>query len=379
MNLNWTKPSSEKSEELYKIADEVAARANESAKIYGKANEEYEIEKTILEKWDNIMSNSYVTQFTIAFVIICVLEYAFSYEIYRDILPIAPWIIGFGFIVISIVISEFLVGVLNRATIDRRLENEKKAPDSKGKPESDIRSKVIKHARLLFIFGIVGFIVLGVAIFFVSKQRVDKELGAHLRENPFGIQDTLPVIFYVLEVLTGLFVFYIFKRIMKILVVKKLKEKSEQHLNHCRLRTNETCEKFDEALKLGYNPIMDNVSDNIRLAFYRNKHMNLVQQHISYIEEPRKKDSVANFEFKNSSNAPIVANVTILTEYKNSQKGATDKDTGKITLNIPSFPNDQTMKLLVEIKDSAGTKQLEIDGPYACSEKNDEHFHRVII
>ena len=111
-----------------------------------------------LENWDKIMSNAYVVQFTIAFVVICVLEYYFSREIYRDILPQAPWVIGIGIIFISIVIAELLVGIMSSHIRRKRFYEEKKVAANAIRPDSDIRKDVLKHARVQFVFGLILFI-----------------------------------------------------------------------------------------------------------------------------------------------------------------------------------------------------------------------------
>ena len=283
MIVNWNQPSTDESENLYSISDEVAARANSASK---RARDTFEVlkpEEAKLNQWDKIMSNAYVVPFTISFIVICILEYYFSREIYRDILPQAPWVIGIGIIFISIVIAELLVGMLSAHTRNRRFFEDKKILANASTPDSDIIRGVYKHARGQFIFGSILFIAIGGAIFYFSKERVAREIAAGIRESAFGIQDILPVLFYVLEVLAGLFVFYLFKRSVVAYKNYSNRKKYSKEVEIARQHTSESCKYFDNAEKKGYNTFLDDVSNNLHLGFYRNKHQNTNQQHLNYV------------------------------------------------------------------------------------------------
>ncbi len=369
MIVNWNKPSTDKSENLYSISDEVASRANSASK---RARDTFNLltpgeEK--LSQWDKIMSNAYVTPFTIAFVVICVLEYYFSREIYRDILPQAPWIIGVGIIFISIVIAELMVGVLSSHTRNKRFYEEKQIPSNAASPESDIRKGVYKHARGQFIFGSILFVAIGTAIFYFSKERVAREIAAGIRESAFGIQDVLPVLFYVLEVLAGLFVFYLFKRSVLAIKNYKNRKKYSKEVEFSRQHTSESCKYFDNAEKEGYNTFMDDVSNNIHLAFYRNKHQNTNQQHLNYVNEPEKVLQHFKAKFVSVSGAPAQVTVDVLTEYKFKESKTSDAN-GVLELSINSYPEDQIKQFRITYFNTANEKLIEdISGNYSLDKE----------
>ena len=372
MIVNWNQPSTDKSENLYSISDEVASRANSASK---KARDAFEIlkpEEDRLNQWDKIMSNAYVVPFTIAFVVICILEYYFSREIYRDILPQAPWVIGIGIIFISIVIAELLVGMLSAHTRNKRFFEEKKILSNASSPESDIRQGVYKHARGQFVFGVILFVAIGAAIFYFSKERVTREIAAGIRESVFGIQDILPVLFYVLEVLAGLFVFYLFKRSVLAFSNKKNRKKYSKEVEISRLHTSESCKYFDNAEKEGYNTFLDDVSSSIHLSFYRNKHQNTNQQHLNYVNEPEMEQQEFKAKFIYVNGQPAQVTIDVLTEYKFKESKTSDVN-GIIELSINSYPQDQIKQFRITYfntdkekvnEDISGNYSLNNDVPY---------------
>lgn len=376
MIVNWNKPSTDKSENLYSISDEVASRANSASK---KARDAFEILKPDEEKlsqWDKIMSNAYVVPFTIAFIVICILEYYFSREIYRDILPQAPWVIGIGIIFISIVIAELLVGMLSSHIRNKRFYEEKKILSNASSPESDIRGGVYKHARGQFVFGVILFIAIGAAIFYFSKERVSREIAAGIRESVFGIQDILPVLFYVLEVLAGLFVFYLFKRSVLALKNRSNRKKYSKEVEIARLHTSETCKYFDNAEKEGYNTFLDDVSNNIHLGFYRNKHQNTNQQHLNYVNEPEKEAQHFKAKFLNVNGEPAQVTIDVLTEYKFKESKTSDAN-GLIELIINSYPEDQIKQFRITYFNTASEKVIEdISGNYSLN--NDVPYEIIL-
>ncbi len=365
MIINWNKPSTDDSENLYSISDEVASRANSASK---RARDTFNILKPNEEKlmqWDKIMSNAYVVPFTIAFVVICILEYYFSREIYRDILPQAPWVIGIGIIFISIVIAELLVGILSSHIRNKRFFEEKKIPANNSRPDSDIRKGVMKHAKGQAVFGFILFVAIGAAIFYFSKERVAREIAAGIRESAFGIQDILPVLFYVLEVLAGLFVFYLFKRSVVAISNWRNRKKYSKEVEFSRLHTSESCKYFDDAEKKGYNTFLDDVSNNIHLGFYRNKHQNTNQQHKNYVDEPEKITQHFKAKFISLKGNPLKATVDVLTEYKFKASKTSDAN-GVIALDINSYPEDQIKQFRITYFDDANEKKIEdISGNYA--------------
>lgn len=376
MIINWDSPSKDKAENLYSISDEVASRANSASKRARDAFDILKPDEEKLSQWDKIMSNAYVAPFSIAFVVICVLEYYFSREIYRDILPQAPWIIGVGIIFISIVIAELLVGVLSSHIRNKRFYEEKKIASNSASPDSDIMASVFKHARGQFIFGVILFTAIGAAIFYFSKERVAREIAAGIRESAFGIQDVLPVLFYVLEVLAGLFVFYLFKRLVLAYKNSKNRKTYSKEIETSRLRTSESCKYFDNAEKEGYNTFLDDVSNNIHLAFYRNKHQNTNQQHLNYSSEPEKVEQSLKAKFITVNGASKQVTVDLLTEYKFKASKTSDNE-GNVDLIINSYPEDQIKQFRITYFNANKEKQIEhVSGNYSL---NNEDAYEIIL
>lgn len=376
MIINWSKPSTDESENLYSISDEVASRANSASKRARDTFNRLKPNEEKLDQWDKIMSNAYVVPFTIAFVVICILEYYFSREIYRDILPQAPWIIGVGIIFISIVIAELMVGVLSSHIRNKRFFEEKKVTSNATKPDSDIRKNVMKHAKGQFVFGVILFVSIGTAIFYFSKERVSREIAAGIRESAFGIQDILPVLFYVLEVLAGLFVFYLFKRSVLAVSNWVKRKKYSKEVGVSRQYTSDVCKYFDNAEKKGYNTFLDDVSNNIHLAFYRNKHQNTNQQHQNYIDEPEKENQSFKAKFLNSKSQPIKVTIDILTEYKFTES-KTSNDNGNIEMQLSSYPHDQIKQFKITyFKNESQKITEEISGNYSL---NNQTPYEIIL
>lgn len=372
MITNWNNPSTDKSENLYTISDELASRASSASKIARDAHESLQPNAEKLENWDKIMSNAYVVQFTIAFVVICVLEYYFSREIYRDILPQAPWVIGIGIIFISIVIAELLVGIMSSHIRRKRFYEEKKVAANAIRPDSDIRKDVLKHARVQFVFGLILFIAIGAAIFYFSKERVSREIAAGIRESAFGIQDILPVLFYVLEVLAGLFVFYLFKRSVIAFTNWRKRKKYAKEVQISRKHTSESCKYFDNAEKEGYNTFLDDVSNNIHLAFFRNKHQNTNQEHQKYVDEPKKENQSFKASFVDTLGNPLKVTVDMLTEYKFKESKTASSD-GLLELDFNSYPQDQIKQFRITYITKDNEKRIEeISGNYSLN--NDKPY-----
>ncbi|AXO80567.1 hypothetical protein DZC78_09285 [Olleya aquimaris] len=376
MIVNWNQPSTDESENLYSISDEVAARANSASK---RARDTFEVlkpEEAKLNQWDKIMSNAYVVPFTISFIVICILEYYFSREIYRDILPQAPWVIGIGIIFISIVIAELLVGMLSAHTRNRRFFEDKKILANASTPDSDIIRGVYKHARGQFIFGSILFIAIGGAIFYFSKERVAREIAAGIRESAFGIQDILPVLFYVLEVLAGLFVFYLFKRSVVAYKNYSNRKKYSKEVEIARQHTSESCKYFDNAEKKGYNTFLDDVSNNLHLGFYRNKHQNTNQQHLNYVNEPEIEQQFFKAKFLNVNGQAVQVTIDVLTEYKFKESKTSDAS-GLIELTINSYPQDQIKQFRITYFNSNDDKVVEeISGNYSLN--NDVPYEIIL-
>ena len=75
---------------FYQQAETHASKANELSMDARDLFEGYkEIKKTI-DRWDEIMSNTYPKVWAVFFIIISVVEFLFSLDLYVDLLPLLP-------------------------------------------------------------------------------------------------------------------------------------------------------------------------------------------------------------------------------------------------------------------------------------------------
>jgi len=91
----------------YRYAAELAQDANHAAEYGREIFESYSFQRDRMIEWDKILAPSRATVlvFVILFPVITMVEYLFSEELYRDVLPRFPWAMGLVFAVLAIVIA----------------------------------------------------------------------------------------------------------------------------------------------------------------------------------------------------------------------------------------------------------------------------------
>lgn len=325
-----------------------------------------------LQHWKSIMSTAPVLALTIAFIPVCIAEYYFSREIYRDINEISPWAIALGFICIGIVISEFLVYKLfsqkrEWKMYEMRHQNELNNFET----NESINSKVKTYANLMFILGLIlasGIIFL---LYKFSVFRVDQEVAAG-RQNPFGVQDYLPVGLYLFEILTGFFVWYtirLFYLIIKVYVYKKMLYNAKLK---CAELSTMAIKKLEDAEEFGLNLFDEDTKPekDFCTAAYRNKE-SVFSDDECFFTEPQILSNTISFIIKNKGNTVPDCKVFIKTEFKYLESKSTNSD-GLVTFKFDSFPNDAVIDIELTRIDPTENKPIERveHGSYALNQNS---------
>jgi hypothetical protein len=170
---------------------------------------------------------------------------------------------------------------------------------------------------------------------YMSYDRVDRMIKAGVRINAFGPVDLLPIILYIFEVFTGMFIWYVVLRALLGIDVYFLKKKFDASVRRCSELTINTVQAFNRAEKLGYNIFGNQVAKSIQEAFCRNDSLTEANG-IDYISE----QTIGLFPIKlklfhHGSNDPLIGNVKVITDYKFS--GAEGTDNGNLQMNLESI------------------------------------------
>lgn len=119
--------------------------------------------------------------------------------------------------------------------------------------------------------------------------------------------------------------------------------------------------------KKGYNTFLDDVSSNLHLGFYRNKHQNTNQQHLNYVNEPEIEAQSFKAKFLNVNGQPAQVTIDVLTEYKFKESKTSDSS-GLINLSINSYPQDQIKQFRITYFNTSDEKVIEdISGNYSLN------------
>jgi hypothetical protein len=335
---------------FYQQAETHASKANELSMDARDLFEGYkEIKKTI-DRWDEIMSNTYPKVWAVFFIIISVVEFLFSLDLYVDLLPFTPWIIPIGIIVISVFISHALAARFMPSLRNKEFSDKRNSSFYAEKTDEEIWAEVKKSSNFNAVLGVFGAVVITLFIYWLSTERVAREVAAGMRINPFGVYDLLPVIFYVFEIIAGVLVLYLIRRTSKGIKAKRLKSKFDGLVRHVADETKNAVKNFEQAEENGFNLLNHTMSESIHIAFYRNKNCNPSDE-VNYIAEPANVPAFVKFKVtRTDKTKPLNANVHIHSEYNYGATGASD-DTGLVELKYNSFANDTIKKLFVEFSD----------------------------
>lgn len=358
----------------FKAADELASKASQTAHQANGVLTTHKSESERLKNWKSIMSTAPVMAFTVIFIVVSIGEYLVSKEIYREFNEKWPWAIAIVFFVAGLFVSEFLVYKLfdqKRAWKRYELKRDK---NNNSKTNDEIDGSIRKITNNFFIFGMILGLLIIAAIGFLSYKRVQGELAAGMRETGFGIMDFMPVILYIIEIISGAFIWYLMKQIGLGMTVKKYWKRFVKFVVSCNVNTAAAIKKYQDAEQENYDPFQVQLSDNIHTAFYRNNSHTLDNKE-AYISTPSKMNDYFNLNLIDKDGKPLRRHITIITDYKFTASGSTNAE-GKLTLEIEgTFTGDSCKRIF--IRQSADAEEF-----IAISEEYDldkEKVHDVIL
>lgn len=369
MNLNPITSAKE-----YDYANTAAQTANELARDASHTHIEYLDQKDRLDNWNRIMSIAPVFPFLLFFIAITIGEFYFSKEIYRVISRSNPWIIAFALAVVGIFISDFIAYLWfgSLRTWKRYELRRDKNRDHLTEDEMDqlVKSFAVQH----FVFGLVLGILLIAGIGWLSLKRVQLELAAGLRTDGFCATDLLPVILYVLEILSGIFIVYMFKHLGQKIRVRNLYSQFTKLVKSASEFTSATVSKFQIAEGGQHSPIGSHISDNVHEAHFRYK-MKDVNNEEDYIQSSTKENQSILFQINNKEGQGVVRQIDIVTEFKFSLGGTTDTN-GKIVFsNLFTFRGDSVKDVFIR-EASTSTDFKKIESTYTL---NNAEPHVIIV
>jgi len=370
-----------KGQKYYEIASSLAQKANHLIEVAGKTLNEYKIENERLDNWKKIMSTAPVRLLSALFVVIAIVEYLISVKIYEEFIPRAPWVVALGFLSVGVLVSEFIVYKISKAKRKWKKYELKRDPNNKNMIEPEIDAYISKFSNSRFIIGLIIGIFLIAMIGFLSYKRVQYEIGSEMRpaDLGFGIMDLLPLLLYIVEILTGIYVWYLIKEINLSLKVKSLLKKFNNITNQAHKLTSDVVHNFSKSEQNGLDLFNTNthIGEHIHTSFYRNKQFSLDDKE-QFIKVPSKinekdKENVFNVQVKDQSGNPIKhKNIFLVTEYKFTHAGAINQDGRFSTYFQGTFEGDAVRKILIELDDKKIVKQGNWD-------LNQEIVHEIII
>ncbi|MGC8866151.1 MAG: hypothetical protein ACP5O2_10585 [Bacteroidales bacterium] len=346
-------------------ANALAADAREYQQKYAQLNE-------LLEKWDIIMRGNHPLIYTVIFVIVTIVEYLFSIDLYKDLLPQTPWIIPIGIAVVSVIFSHFIARMVSPSLRQKEFVEKRSNPFNEDKTDEELENKIKLNSYFWGVISIIGAVFITYVIYRLSKERVDREIAAHMRKEPFGIYDLLPVIFYVAEVIFGFYVLYILNRLGKSIQHKRWKTKFDTALESMVENTRKAVSHFSKAEEHGYNILTDTVSQSLHMAFYRNKRCNPSDE-LEYIAEPEMEEHTFLLQLRRDDpNETKQATIHIHTEYNYTATAASDVE-GKAEFRFKSFPHDLIRRVEAEFMDGAnGADDVNLT-------TNQKNYHMLIF
>jgi len=358
----------------FQVADALASNASKHAHSANGILETYKSENGRLTNWKSIMSTAPVMAFAVIFIIVSIGEYLVSKEIYREFNEKWPWAIAIVFFVAGLFVSEFIVYKLFGQKRAWKKYELKRDPNNNSKTNDEIDYSIKKITNNYFIFGVILGLLIIAAIGFLSYKRVQGELAAGMRETGFGIMDFMPVILYIIEIISGAFIWYLIKKTGLSIHVKKLWKKFSHFATACNRDTAASIKKYQDAERENYDPFKVQLSDNVHTAFYRNNSFTLDNKE-KYVSVPTKMNDYFNIHLIDKDGTPLRRHITIITDYKFTASGSTNAE-GKLTLEIEgTFPSDSCKRIF--IRQSADTDEfISINEEY---DLDVDKWHDVIL
>ncbi|MCB0778507.1 MAG: hypothetical protein KDC03_03000 [Flavobacteriales bacterium] len=353
----------------YDLAADAASTANT---IAGQARvvrkEQLELEER-LRNWDSIMSTVPYQILTIIFIIVCVVEYYFSREIYREMPGGHPIAYALGFIAVAVFISELLVlRLVHHKRIWKRYEL-RRDPNHADLLDEEMEAKVKRQADQQALFGVLLLIGMCTLLFYFSLRRVELEQQAGERVGGFGPEDIAPIVLYVVEVLTGLFVWYLLRRSYLGWKKGSLARRFRKLVTQCADITAQAVKKLKDAVHAGYDT--SDMSDNLREAVFRDRLRDENEADTYVAPIPRTKRTARLILL--SGGAQVDGLVTAYTEFHAVSSGGTTA--GRIDLVLDTFEGDTVCRIVVQ-EGGVGNGEKEITGSFTLDSADP---HRILL
>jgi|GEM_PF-6330058 len=325
------------SDNLYEQSNQYAQEASGLADKAYIIAAPYHLMKEHLRLLDELISPVKMSIWFIFLILICVCEYFFSLPLYRHFIPAYPAIPALGIISVSLILAHSFVLMINKSAVDWRKEELKAAKIRrvggrrlKVEEFAKIDKRVRNEKNSEFYIGFSLFIIIGIVITRLSIERVDYLIKVGEQEK-FLVQDTLPVVFYVFEVLSGLYFVSLIIRLIRGLQFLSIKANFNRNQSEflelaeqSQLRTDEAIQLFNRTLESGYDiwNTQTTISQCIQEAYYRyNKN---AMDKFDYIRNPIDVDiSLRLVIIDSNTHAEMYGNFIILTNnYKRFSNNA---------------------------------------------------------
>jgi len=355
--MDQNKAQQQRAKRLIEIAEGHAGTANHAIADARKTLKEYEEQKKRLTNWKLIMSMEPVNMFTFFFIVVAIAEFIFSYEIYREMVPRAPWVMAIAFFGVGIILSEFIVYQFSKAKRKLLFYEKRLDPNYDGVIDDDLNAAIKKKALIRFIIGIIGTITLLYVIYNFSIDRATLEIESGDRVAEIGIRDWLPLILYAFEIIFGIYIFYLLMKIGISWKVHRLWSRFQKNIFTSNNTTALAVKKYQEAEKEDYDPVGLTTSDEIHTAYYRKVNKSIDDKE-KYIVVPEKMEDYFNIKLVNKEGQPVAKHITIITKYKFVDSGTTNSD-GVYAFRINTYPNDAVQFMFVKDTSNA-TEYIKI-------------------
>ncbi len=359
----------------YKNADELAGQ---TTKMVSEAQATLSSLKKIkerLEIWRKNLANAPITFVSILFLIVAVVEFVISMEIYKVIIPWAPWALAAAFFLVGLQLSHWLAEKLIKSIQDIKFSEYRSNPQNDALTDEEIRERIRNEANTHFLWGIIGTFILLAIISALAYWRVKLEIEGGIREVGFGIFDAIPIVLYIFEILFGMFFITLLQMWNMKLKIRRLSKKLDTLVNKINDLTSEVIRFFNKAIEKGFDVATypDSISDEIQTAFYREAHLSLDEPE-KYLETPQKKDFTFIVKLIDSENNPLSKHIHIVTHYKERTSGTTDTNgTGQFIIH--TFDEDFVQTIFIG-NTANDNNMIKIDGVYPIGEDH-EHIIRI--
>jgi hypothetical protein len=205
----------------------------------------------ILEGWQSIMASSPVGLFMVIWTIACVAELLTSWEMYRELLTSISsnphWtlslIMGLFVIGLGAFVSHYLSKYFSRNLRELDVFNATSSNELRLLAEESVK----KNIKNDFLIGIVAMVILLLIVGFISWQRIF--LQSEVSGSDYSIfQKVLPIIIVVVEVFSGIFLFYF-------LLLNRYKQRSWKHHKKYNSYRQKCVQQNQMAINLYYQAV----------------------------------------------------------------------------------------------------------------------------